>query len=119
MPLFDRLVRFHMAVNDIDVTRDFYAEKLGFTVDREMSMGDVRWAFLELPGDGVSVLLTTDQQFMKPGGMKLYLSTSDIEAACEGLRVKGVVVPDEVRRDDWATWFDFQDPDGNQVIVTG
>lgn len=119
MPILDRLVRFHMAVSDMDTARDFYRDKLGFTVVQERSQGGERWAFLSLAGDGVSVLLTTEAQFMKPGTMKLYLSTSNVDEAYEELSRKGVEVTGKVKKEKWAEWFDFYDPEGNHVIVTG
>ena len=119
MPAFQKIVRFHLAVSDMDTARDFYTDKLGFTLAQERSQGGERWAFLALPDDTVSVLLTTERQFMKPGTMKLYLSAPDIDAAYEELTAKGLELTGGVRHDQWATWFDFHDPEGNHLIVTG
>jgi predicted enzyme related to lactoylglutathione lyase len=119
MPIVDKLVRFHLAVSDMDALREFYTDRLGFTVEQERSQDGNRWLFLTLPQDQVSLLLTTERQFMRPGTMKLYFSSSDVESAYAELTGKGVAVGDGVRHDTWATWFDFRDPDGNQVIVTG
>ena len=119
MPIVDKLVRFHMAVGDMDATREFYTDRLGFTVEQERSQDGDHWLFLALPDSEVSLLLTTERQYMRPGTMKLYFSTSDVESAYAELTGKGVAVSGGVRHDTWATWFDFHDPDGNQVIVTG
>jgi catechol 2,3-dioxygenase-like lactoylglutathione lyase family enzyme len=118
MPIVDRLVRFHMAVNDLDAVREFYTGRLGFSVVQERSQDGDSWLFLTLPGDEVSLLLTTERQYMKPGTMKLYFSASDVEKAHAELAETGMALGD-VRHDPWATWFDLHDPDGNQVIVTG
>ena len=37
-----------------------------------------RWVSMDLPGGGTSINLTTFHENMKPGTMKLYLSTPDI-----------------------------------------
>jgi len=54
---------------------------------------------------------------MKPGAMRLYLSTSNIEAVYNELKAKGVKV-NEVKDDLYGPgsgvkWFDLRDPDGN------
>jgi catechol 2,3-dioxygenase-like lactoylglutathione lyase family enzyme len=119
MATFDKLIRFHMAVGDMDLAKEFYTEKLGFNVVNEITQDGDRWAFLALPNDAVSVLLTTESTFMKPGTMKLYLTSPDVEAAYQELSTRGVGLPSPVKHDRWATWFDFLDPEGNRVVVTG
>ncbi len=58
---------------------------------------------------------------MKPGTMTLYLSTSNIEAAYNELKAKGVKV-NEMKDDLYGPgsgvkWFDLNDPDGNRWLV--
>jgi len=72
---------------------------------------------MELPGGGTSINLTNVFENMKPGGMKLYLSTPDIEAAYKELKAKGVKPTAEITRAGWGTSFSFNDPDGNQWLV--
>jgi uncharacterized glyoxalase superfamily protein PhnB len=57
------------------------------------------------------------REHMKPGTMTLYFSTSNIEAAYNELKAKGVRV-NEVKDDLYGPgsgvkWFDLRDPDGN------
>ena len=41
---------------------------------------------MALPGGGTSINLTTEHENMKPGTLKLYLSTPEIEAAYNQLK---------------------------------
>jgi len=85
----EKIVMFHMAVTDMAKAKAFYAEKLGFQVTRDSGQGDQHWVSLDAPGGGPSLNLTTMHENMKPGTMKLYLSTPDIEAASGGSKAEG------------------------------
>ena len=117
----EKILMFHMAVTDMAKAKAFYAEKLGFHVTRDYGQGDQHWVSLDAPGGGASLNLTTVYENMKPGTMKLYLSTPDIEAAYHELKAKGVKV-NEVKDDLYGPgsgvkWFDLSDPDGNQWLL--
>jgi catechol 2,3-dioxygenase-like lactoylglutathione lyase family enzyme len=112
---------FHMAVTDMAKAKAFYAEKLGFKVTSDYGQGDQHWVSLDAPGGGASLNLTTMHENMKPGTMKLYLSTPDIEAAYQELKAKGVKV-NEVKDDLYGPgsgvkWFGLSDPDGNKWLI--
>jgi len=128
MNAIDKLMMFHMAVNDMDEAKKFYTEKLGFKVtndfayDKEQAAragvaAGSRWISMDLPGGGTSINLTNVFENMKPGSMKLYLSTPDIEAAYKELTAKGVKPSAEITRAGWGTSFSFNDSDGNQWLV--
>jgi len=117
MKTIDKLMMFHMAVHDMDKVKEFYTDKLGFTVTADKEYGGKHWVSMELPGGGTSINLTTEHENMKPGTMKLYLSTPDIEAAYTELKAKGVKLTNEVTDDQWGKWFDFNDPDENHFLV--
>jgi uncharacterized glyoxalase superfamily protein PhnB len=128
MTTIDKLMMFHMAVSKIDEVKEFYTEKLGFKVMNDVTYDQgqaaqagvaagSRWISMELPGGGTSINLTNVFENMKPGGMKLYLSTADIEAAYTELKAKGVKPTAEITRAGWGTSFSFTDPDGNQWLV--
>jgi uncharacterized glyoxalase superfamily protein PhnB len=128
MTTIDKLMMFHMAVNNMDEVKEFYTEKLGFKVTSDFAYhkeqaakagvpAGSRWISMELPGGGTSLNLTNVFENMKPGGMKLYLSTPDIEAAHKELKAKGVEPTSEITRAGWGTSFSFNDPDGNQWLV--
>ncbi len=126
----DRFYMFHMAVREMDQVKAFYADKLGFKVKGDFAYNEAqakqagvpagsRWISMELPG-GTTVNLTNVHENMKPGSMKLYLSTSDIEKTLKELKAKGVKPGNEISEAYWETpvrWFDFNDPDGNHWFV--
>jgi catechol 2,3-dioxygenase-like lactoylglutathione lyase family enzyme len=116
-PVLDRLLMIHVAVSDMDKSKAFYTDKLGFNATQDYGHGGQRWVSLVLPGGGASINLTTFPENMKPGTMKLYFSTPDVEAAYKKLKAKGVKPTHEISDDSWGRWFSVADPDGDQVIV--
>lgn len=128
MATLDKLTMLHMAVKNMDELKEFYTDKLGFKVNNDYAYDEAhasqagvpagsRWISMELPGGGTSINLTNLVENMKPGGMKLYLSTPDIEKACSELESKGVELAHEITHAGWASSFDFLDPEGNQWVV--
>jgi catechol 2,3-dioxygenase-like lactoylglutathione lyase family enzyme len=124
MQLVNKLSMVSVIVSDMKKAKEFYAEKLGLEVATDYRQNDDNWwVMLTLPGDGVSITLsrssTTSNEPPKPGALGFYLSTSDIAAAYEALKEKGVEIS-EVQDDLYGPgsgvkFFQLQDPDGNQV----
>ncbi len=113
----EKIMMVMMAVTDMAKAKAFYAEQLGFQVTIDYGQGDQHWVTLQPPGGGPSLTLSTLHGNMRPGTMRLYLSTSDIEAMHDALKAKGVKVND-VKDDLYGPgsgvkWFDLRDPDGN------
>jgi len=113
----EKILMVMMAVTDMAKAKAFYAEQLGFQVTTDYGQGDQHWVTLEPPGGGASLTLSTMHGNMRPGTMRLYLATSNIEAAYNELKAKGVKV-NEVKDDLYGPgsgvkWFDLRDPDGN------
>jgi len=113
----EKILMVLMAVTDMAKAKEFYAEKLGWSVTTDVGQGDQHWVTLSLPGGGATLTLSTMHGNMKPGSMRLYLSTSNIEAAHHELKAKGVKV-NEIKDDLYGPgsgvkWFDLRDPDGN------
>src|SRR5712691_9099439 len=90
--IVEKILMFHMAVTDMNKAKESYANKLGFKVTKDYGQGDQHWVSLDAPGGGASLNLTTMHENMKPGTMKLYLSTPDIEAARSELMKRGLEV---------------------------
>jgi catechol 2,3-dioxygenase-like lactoylglutathione lyase family enzyme len=122
MATIDKLSMLHFAVSDVQRSKAFYTEKLGFKVtsdSQDFSQGNSRdrWVSLMPPGGGVSFNITNVFENMQPGTLKLYLSTPDVRAAHEELRARGVKPNHNVTEDSWGTWFDFNDPDGHHWFL--
>ena len=120
MQTIKKLMQFAVAVSDMPKAKEFYAEKLGLKITTDFRRDDTNWwVTLTLPENGLSIVLTTHHDQMKPGTMTLWFSTSDITAAHKELRNKGIEV-NEIKDDlhgpgSGTKWFNFKDPDGNLI----
>ena len=120
MQTIKKLMQFAVAVSDMPKAKEFYAEKLGLKVTTDFRRDDTNWwVTLTLPENGLSIVLTTHHDQMKPGTMTLWFATSDITAAHKELRNKGIEV-NEIKDDlhgpgSGTKWFNFKDPDGNLI----
>jgi len=113
-------------VSDIDRSKAFYADQLGFVVDHDTVINDdVRIVQLTPPGSGCSVVIGKGAvPYMPPGSLKgLQLVVPDIEQAHAELTARGVEVtevqtlgqnphPTPHPLDNVGFVF-FDDPDGN------
>jgi catechol 2,3-dioxygenase-like lactoylglutathione lyase family enzyme len=113
-------------VSDIDRAKAFYADRVGFTLDHDIVVGDdVRIVQLTPPGSGCSIVIGKGAvPNMEPGSLKgLQLVVPDIEAAHAELRERGVEVSDiqvmganphpTAHPMDNIGFVFFDDPDGN------
>ena len=117
-------------VADIDRSKAFYADQLGFHVDHDTVINDdVRIVQLTPPGSGCSIVIGKGAvPDMPPGSLKgLQLVVPDIKAAHQELLERGVTVsevqllgqnpgpvPDPL---DNVGFVFFADPDGNGWAV--
>ncbi len=119
-------------VSDVDRARDFYAEKVGFTVDIDHRVSDeVRLVQLTPPGSACSIHLGKDTVDMKPGSIDgLFLVVPDVRSARAHLAERSVEVGDfqvfdegkyrpatEEENLDYVGCVFFSDPDGNRWCV--
>jgi predicted enzyme related to lactoylglutathione lyase len=118
-------------VSDIDRAKAFYMDQVGFELHVDHRAGeDFRVVQLNPPGSYCSIALMKNQP-TAPGGLHgLQLCVSDIEAARTQL-VDGGVNPSEFfyfgdagqqpgldpERRSYASFFSFNDPDGNTWLV--
>lgn len=119
MKIVDKITMFHMAVNDMAKAKEFYADKLGLKVTKDYEQGDQHWVSLDAPGGGTSINLTTaHENFLKPGTMKLYFSTPDVEKSYAELKARGIKPTTEIV-DGWGAGklFEVSDPDGNRLLI--
>ena len=109
-------------VTDVDRSKAFYSEKLGFNVDVDNTMGE-NFRNVQLTPHGSATSVTIGKG-LTPG---LQLCVSDAVAAHDELVGRGVEVTqiqhieDGVWKDGpggpWNTFFFFKDPDGNNWAV--
>jgi catechol 2,3-dioxygenase-like lactoylglutathione lyase family enzyme len=122
MQIVDKLVMFSMAVSDMPKAKAFYADMLGLIVTKEYRQDDKNWwVWLILPEGGVTIILATYHEHIKPGTVGVYFATSDIAAAHKELSKKGAKVKD-IQDDLYGPgsgvkFFNLEDPDGAQVLL--
>lgn len=120
-------------VSDVDRAKEFYASRLGFTVDHDSDFGpQMRIVQLTPPGSGCSIVIGTGVgEGMAPGSLKgLQLVVNDVRAARAELAGRGVDIGevqvagpggfrpaedgDDLNNQGFAF---FADPDGNGWAV--
>jgi catechol 2,3-dioxygenase-like lactoylglutathione lyase family enzyme len=105
-------------VSDVDRAKAFYTDKAGFVADHDHQVSDdMRFVQLTPPGSACSIAIGTGLTRTPAGSAQgLQLVVSDIQAAHEELRGRGVEVS-EVQEFPWGSFVFFSDPDGNGWAV--
>ena len=119
-------------VSDLDRSKAFYSERLGFNVDIDHEVSDeLRFLQLTPPGSGCSIHLAPGSPDGAAGSMRdVFLVVSDVRAARDQLVERGVEAS-EVQVFDAGSYRSarekedldnvgcvfFSDPDGNAWIV--
>src|SRR3954466_1696175 len=108
----------HVPVSDVDRSKAFYTEQVGFNADHDHQVNDeLRFVQLTPPGSACSIAIGQGITDAAPGSVKgLQLVVDDIGAARAELAGRGVEVG-EVQRFPWGAFVFFQDPDGNAWAV--
>ena len=116
-------------VSDVDRSKQFYSEQVGFVVDVDHQPSEAfRVVQLTPPGSACSITIGKGLGDSPPGSLKgLQLVVSDIVAAREVLVAGGVdVTPVRHLQDGewldgpgepWNSFLFFDDPDGNSWVV--
>ena len=119
----EKLGMFNITVKEIEKVKDFYTSTLGFSVVVESKYGNNHFIKMDVPGGSAINLIKENPEYpdgLKPGVMKLYLFSNDIEQTYQDLKEKGTKLNNEIQEQQWdkkVKQFDFNDPDGNQWIV--
>jgi len=119
-------------VTDVDRAKDFYTEKVGFSLDVDHRAGDeFRVVQMTPPGSACSISIGIGLTDSAPGSAKgMHLVVTDIVAARDNLVDRGVEVG-EVRHLEDGAWVSgpdpqhqnygsfahFTDPDGNTWVL--
>jgi|SRR5215207_7771130 len=123
MKTFEKLIQLMMGVTDMEKSKTFYADVMGFAVTTDYGQGDKHWVNLSFPDGGVTLTLTTYLgEHLQPGTMSLYVATPDIQQAYDELSAKGVKPTSEISDDLYGPgsavkWFSVADPDGNNLTI--
>ncbi|MGB3439647.1 MAG: SRPBCC domain-containing protein [Actinophytocola sp.] len=115
-------------VTDVDRAKDFYANKLGFTVDVDHEAGEFRFVQLTPPGSGCSIGFGHGISEMKPGDLKgVQLVVDDVQRARDELVGRGVDATPVYHFEDgkqaegpggtWNSFVSLSDPDGNRWVL--
>lgn len=107
---------------DVDRSRDFYVQALGFVHDLDVTPAPgVRIVQLTPPGSACSILLSTglpQLADMTPGTIRgLHLVVDDIEAARAELIGRGVAVGEIDDVGGGVRYVPITDPDGNTLVL--
>lgn len=121
-----------LPVADVDRSRDFYVNQLGFDLDVDHQPNDeFRVVQVTPPGSACSVIMGIGLDLGEPGDIKgTHLVVTDIEAAVAELADRGVSIqpirhmseagwtdgphPDRI---DYGSFSGFADPDGNTWVL--
>lgn len=119
-------------VTDVDRAKTFYTEKVGFNLDVDHRAGDnFRVVQMTPPGSSCSISVGIGLTDSAPGTAKgMHLVVTDIVAAREELFGRGVGISDvrhledgawvpgpDPDHQDYGSFADFQDPDGNTWVL--
>lgn len=102
-------------VSDVDVSKVFYTEKVGFNLDHDFSPAEgVRVVQMTPPGSACSIVVGSGIVDTPPGSIQgLHLVVSDIYAARAQLIERGVGVTEVQFLGPGVPMAYFSDPDGN------
>ena len=105
-------------VSDVDRSKSFYTEEVGFACDVDARVSDgLRFVQLTPPGSACSIAIGSGIMDTEPGSVQgLQLVVADADAARAHLVERGVEVG-EVQDFPWGRFVFFKDPDGNGWAV--
>ena len=110
-----------LPVADVDAAKAFYADRLGFTVDVDVTPAPgIRVVQVTPPGSGCSIGFGTGLPVYggTPGSVRgLHLVVADIEAARAELQARGVEVGEVTDAGGGVLYAGLQDPDGNSLVL--
>lgn len=108
-------------VRDQDISLRFYTEAMGFRVATDQPLTETqRWIELLIPGAESGLALFTPEGHERRIGEFQSISfwCDDVFATANQLKSRGVVFTQEPRNETWGSVAIFQDPDGNQFVLS-
>jgi catechol 2,3-dioxygenase-like lactoylglutathione lyase family enzyme len=115
-----RLEVVQVPVADVDRSKTFYTEKLGFVLDHDVKhIPGMRVVQLTPPGSAASIVIGTGMTSMPPGSLEgLQLVVPDMGAMRAELVRRGTDISD-VQDLGGVQFAYFADPDGNRWVLQG
>lgn len=115
-----RLEVVQVPVSDVERSKSFYTEKLGFVLDHDVEyIPGMRVVQLTPPGSAASIVIGTGMTSMAPGSLEgLQLVVPDMDTARAELLGRGTEIS-EVQDLGGVQFAYFADPDGNRWVIQG
>lgn len=115
-----RLEVVQVPVSDVERSKSFYTEKLGFVLDHDVEyIPGMRVVQLTPPGSAASIVIGTGMTSMAPGSLEgLQLVVPDMDTARTELLGRGAEIS-EVQDLGGVQFAYFADPDGNRWVIQG
>ncbi|WP_036225696.1 glyoxalase superfamily protein [Marmoricola sp. URHB0036] len=103
-----------LPVSDVDRSRAFYGDTLGWPVDHDQTVDEnIRFVQVTPPGSACSIAFGRGLSEMEPGSLRaLQAVVGSAEDALADLTARGVAA-DGVDEQAWGRFVRFADPDGN------
>lgn len=108
-------------VRDQDAALAFYTGALGLQILTDQPFdGKQRWIELRLPGGDTRLVLFTPPGHEDRVGTfsNITFVADDVESTFRELQARGVHFTAPPARQAWGTFAKFQDPDGNQFVLS-
>ena len=115
-----RLEVVQVPVADVDRSKSFYLERLGFVLDHDVEhIPGMRVVQLTPPGSAASIVIGTGMTSMTPGSLEgLQLVVPDMGAVRAELLSRGADIS-EIQDMGGVQFAYFGDPDGNRWVIQG
>jgi catechol 2,3-dioxygenase-like lactoylglutathione lyase family enzyme len=103
-----------LPVSDVDRSRAFYGETLGWPVDHDQTVSEeIRFVQVTPPGSACSVAFGRGLSEMEPGSLRaIQAVVGSADEALADLTARGVEARG-VAEEPWGRFVHFADPDGN------
>lgn len=97
---------------DIERTKDFYTQILGFSLEYEQPGKYLSFIFPS--GVRLGIKKTAETREI-PGSQTIFISIKDIRKFYEGMKSRRITMYKELVDEAWGKNFSILDPDGNKV----
>jgi catechol 2,3-dioxygenase-like lactoylglutathione lyase family enzyme len=102
-------------VSDPDVAKQFYVDRLGFTLDHDQTVSEeIRFVQVTPPGSACSLAFGRGLSAMAPGSLSAVMMVVDDADAARAELLDAGVQASEVDQQVWGRFVTFEDPDGNR-----